>query len=134
MLPSDAVRLAALLGDWTAAGRSQALRALTREGMWKASLVPTLVALLGDRNAEFAREVADALEARPSAAALEALILSLPTERLPARPPAAEAAKVKILKAWLDASAWPGKAPDLDVDGVKWQRWWRENKDRVRLK
>ncbi|MCU0723795.1 MAG: trypsin-like peptidase domain-containing protein [Planctomycetes bacterium] len=133
-LPSDAARLTALLRDWNASGRLQALRALTREGLWKPSLDLVLVELLGDRDRAFTEAVAESLRARPSKATLEALILSLPVDGVAPDRRRAEQAKVDILRAWLDRSEWPGKAPEIDPDGVKWQRWWRENKDRVKWK
>jgi|GEM_PF-722038 len=130
----DLQRLEALLGRPRAAGRLQALQVLDHPDRWKASTAKTVVSLLDEGDRDFVQRLHEALRAHPDRETLGLVIRSLPVQET-----AVEAdrwqdrEKRATIEAYLQKTDLPGALPDFGINGKLWQRWWRENRDRIRF-
>ncbi|MHC4598741.1 MAG: trypsin-like peptidase domain-containing protein [Planctomycetota bacterium] len=127
--------LLAVLRNRSMAGRRQALAAFRNEANWTPSAVETFVSLLDDRDRLFHREVCEILKTHPSRDTLEKVIRALPIKASEVELKSwTDRGKQDVILALLRRAELPGEVPDFGVNGKHWQRWWKENRDRVRFR
>lgn len=126
--------LKAALANRSAPGRLQALRALVAGTPWSGGLAKTLVELFEDRDRVLVREASSVLERHGDRETFELVLRSLPVaDEDVSRNRWQDKLKLDIVKAHLDEASFDGDLPDFGLNGKLWQRWWKENRDKVRF-
>jgi N12 class adenine-specific DNA methylase len=131
----DDKRFEMILAEKNAVGKIQAVNALGARRDLVASTLGIMVSLLGDRDADLVSAATLVIKNHASIQALDALVKALPVDRVSIKEAGkADKAKLEAIMAVLESAEGIEEKPDFGVDGVLWQRWLKENRDKIQFR